>query len=326
MNFKKERNRNYYLKDTHVENVFINEYMPPAPGDYVKVYLFALMYADLDLIMTNEDVARHLNMAVEDVLKAWTYWESMGVVKKYYADPNDKLHYEVAFQDMKSAIYGKNSRKGAAAKKDDKAGLLKNMLTDEELRALYGETEHIVARPLSGGELQEILGWMTEYGATAEVILFAWRCAVKKGKQDSVKYVGSMVKDWSARGFRTASAVTAHLEDTDNRFYLYRRVLKALGMTRNATEEEKRIMDNWSDAMKLSLETILEACKKTSGISNPNINYVNSVLKAWSDGDKNQRRASSSSDDGKGWQIADVFRYYEKIRAKNEREANERRE
>ncbi|MDR3242390.1 MAG: hypothetical protein LBT34_00485, partial [Clostridiales Family XIII bacterium] len=39
-----------------------------------------------------------------------------------------------------------------------------------------------------------------------------------------------------------------------------------------------------------------------------------------------QRRASSSSDDGKGWQIADVFRYYEKIRAKNEREANERRE
>ena len=30
---------NYYLHNTAVENVFINEYMIDAPGDYVKVLL-----------------------------------------------------------------------------------------------------------------------------------------------------------------------------------------------------------------------------------------------------------------------------------------------
>lgn len=40
MNFKREKINNYYLHDTAVENVFINEFLPVAPGDFVRVYLF----------------------------------------------------------------------------------------------------------------------------------------------------------------------------------------------------------------------------------------------------------------------------------------------
>ena len=47
MGFIKEKTRDYFLLDTSVENIFINEYMAGAPGDFVKVYLFALMYAGL---------------------------------------------------------------------------------------------------------------------------------------------------------------------------------------------------------------------------------------------------------------------------------------
>ena len=70
MNFKREKVKDYFLLDTNVENMFINEYMTSAPGDYVKVYLFALMHADLDAPLNNEQIARHLNMEHEDVLKA----------------------------------------------------------------------------------------------------------------------------------------------------------------------------------------------------------------------------------------------------------------
>ena len=45
MNFKTERIKDFYLLATEVENIFINEYLPQAPGDYVKVYLYALLYA-----------------------------------------------------------------------------------------------------------------------------------------------------------------------------------------------------------------------------------------------------------------------------------------
>ena len=81
--------KDYFQLDTSVENMFINEYMVSAPGDFVKVYLFALMYCNLGSEFTNEDIAKHLNLDYEDVLKAWTYWEKMGVIRKIKDDPDD---------------------------------------------------------------------------------------------------------------------------------------------------------------------------------------------------------------------------------------------
>jgi hypothetical protein len=66
MNFKRAVIKDFYLRDTCVENIFINEYMTQAPGDFVKVYLFALAYADFDMHMTNETIAKHLGMEDED--------------------------------------------------------------------------------------------------------------------------------------------------------------------------------------------------------------------------------------------------------------------
>lgn len=89
MNFKRERIKELYLKDTPIENFFIAEYMVDANGDFIKVYLTALMYADTDE-MSNSLIARHLGMTEEDVLRAWNYWEEKGVIRKLYMDPHDK--------------------------------------------------------------------------------------------------------------------------------------------------------------------------------------------------------------------------------------------
>ena len=75
MKNKRQQPKEYYLLDTGVENMFINEYMPMAPGEYVKVYLFALMYADIGEEMSNRMIAKQLDIQEEDVLKAWNYWE-----------------------------------------------------------------------------------------------------------------------------------------------------------------------------------------------------------------------------------------------------------
>lgn len=70
MRFRKEKVHDYFLLDTGVENIFINEYMTAAPGDFVKVYLFALMHAQLGIEMSHEDVAKHLCMEHEEDRKS----------------------------------------------------------------------------------------------------------------------------------------------------------------------------------------------------------------------------------------------------------------
>ena len=82
MNFKTERIKDFYLLATEVENIFINEYLPQAPGDYVKVYLYALLNAKQQTEITHHGLAVQLGLKDSDVDLAWQYWERMGVVKR----------------------------------------------------------------------------------------------------------------------------------------------------------------------------------------------------------------------------------------------------
>jgi DnaD/phage-associated family protein len=331
MYFKKEQTREYYLNDTHVENIFINEMMPGAPGDYVKVYLFALMYAELGLIMRNEDVAKHLGMEIEDVLKAWTHWEEFGVIRKHYEDPENRLRYEVELLNLRAMIYG--GRKGKPKDRRYADGLargVRDLLANDALRELCREAESIVGAPLSPEEMQAIASWSADFGMPAPVIAFAFRHAAerKSGAATGARrthYIGKIIQNWAEKDLRTVEDVKRYLDENDHRRSRYRRVLKALGMTRNATEEEARIMDRWFDALGLDMDTVLDACKRTSGITSPNINYVNSILSDWAEKGRGARSATGPASRGKK-QIAEVLGLYEDLREKAEREAEARRQ
>ena len=75
--------------------------------------------------------------------------------------------------------------------------------------------------------------------------------------------------------------------------------------------------------MGFSIEKVLSACSRTSGISNPNINYVNKILVNWYEEQKGG--ASGSGPDRKELTTSDIMKYYEVLRLQEEEEAEERR-
>jgi len=318
MNFRRENIGDYYLRDTHLENIFINEYMPNADGVFVKVYIFALMYAGHDTRMTNEVIAKQLGIDILDVLKAWDYWEKQGVIRKH-ASGRDKFDFAVEFFSLKERVYSKSGK----ARKDGTAKPLdhKDLMENDDIKNMYSEIEQITGRFFEGTEPQEILSWITDYGVTPEYILKAYGYCVNKRNNSKARYVSSVIREWIGQGLKTVDQIEDHLEETDNRHFMYRRVLKALGLFRHPTEEEKRIMDTWFDEMGFTIDTVLEACKKTSGISNPNINYINSVLRGWKSGD---RTKTGQERPAKAAAINAAIRSYDEIRAKNERETERR--
>ncbi|MDO4553161.1 MAG: DnaD domain protein [Bacillota bacterium] len=320
MDFKKEKIRAYYLHNTHVENVFINEYMAGAPGDFVKTYLLALMYTELQVPISNEAIARELGLSPEDVLKAWSYWEEAGVIKKHLLSPEDPYRYKVEFLNLKEQLYGKNGKKGQAKK--EKGGELPSMMDDKALRDMYGEIEQAAGRLLAGTEMEDILGWIRDYKLTPEAVVYAFSyCAERRGNSRH-KYVETVLRDWASRGLATKEKIEEFLQENDSRQLMYRRILKALGLMRNPTEEEKRLMDLWFDQMEFSMEQVLDACRKTSGISNPNIKYVNGVLGSWHKEKKEGDGAASPS----GAALQRALGSYEEDRSRNEEDARRRKE
>ena len=317
MNFRREQLEDSYLLDTGVENIFVNEYMTSAPGDFVKVYLLARMYANLEQEAGNATIAKQLGLTEEDVLKAWSYWEDLGVIKKDRINPEDKFVYEVEFINLKERLYGK----GAKGKKRTAEATAKDAMADKDIRDMYSAIERITGRVMNGAEMMEILTWINDFRASPEIIVYAYSYCKAKNKQN-IRYVAAVVKGWVSEGLCDTAAVEEYLKDTDQKHYSYKRVCKALGFARNATEEEKKLMDSWFDDMGFTMDTVLEACGKTSGIPNPNMNYVNTILTNW------HKKQGGGTAGGKPGQAtaATVNQYYEYLRRTAEEEADRRRE
>ena len=239
---------------------------------------------------------------------------------------DDRFHYTVEFTCLKEKLFlspGETEEEASEEIPED----FSLRMNDEELRKTFDSVEEITGRMLESRESSAIVSWICEEGLSPDLIRFAYRfCAEKRGNS-RFPYVSSVIRDWERENIRTSEEAEKYLEDTDLRHNQYRRVMKALGFHRNPTEKEQDIMDTWFDQMGFDIGKILEACAKTSGISNPNINYVNSILLAWSGRDtQSVKNGSDVGGTAKGGNPAvKVKKLYEALRRRKEAELEERR-
>lgn len=318
MKIRKEDTSNIYLYDTNIENLFIGEYMTTAPGDYVKVYLFALMYANLDKEVSVDEMSKALKLKRQSIVDAMTYWQQLGLI----VQNGDIENGTVTFISPKEKLYGKKSEDSFNDQgKSQSFTKRSTILQDKVLEELYSAVSRIVNRPLGGKEPIEIVSWIQDFGATPEMIMYAYSYSVHEMKKDSVAYVASIVKRWKELNLTTTDKIEEYLKENDRRKYLQKRIFQALGFTRRPTEKEREMMENWIDNEGFTLDVILEACDKTSGISNPNLNYVDKVLKS-----RKQQNIEKEAELDREASHGEVIKYYEYIRENAIMQAKEREE
>ena len=313
MKFDKGKTKDYYLFTTDVENVFINEYMTEAPGEYVKAYLYGLFCSEHGMELKSALMAEVLHMDEDRLREAWEYWERMNVVAIEEEDDD----YTVVFLSLREQLFSGEQGVERAIEMSDEV-----IDEDEEFKRLTEDAEDMLGRPLNGRELQEIDSWTKELGVPGEVIHEAFDYCVEIGKP-SINYISKVILAWAKEGLTDRKMVKEYLEKTSERQGIYRRILNSLGLKRNVTEAEKRLVDSWLDDMKFSPERILEACEKAGFTQSPNLRYVNKVLENWKQEadtwgrDVNQRVNVSQNT---------LNKYYEYLRNQAEKRAEGRRQ
>ena len=318
MSFKREKIRDIYLLTTEVENIFINEYMPQAPGDYVKVYLYGLLYSGNGEAMTEKQMSRQLGMPGEKIDQAWAYWERQGLVSRTSSDGTDG--YDICFRQMRSLMYGRDMSAGAAREKTEEAEAA-DVLGSDRLKNLLDEMENLLGKTFSPRETKEIFSWAEEIGATDDIILGAASYCAEKGKT-VINYISKLVRQWTDDGLLTKKDIKEHLDKIEARSGLQRQILNSLGLNRGATAAEKEMIDRWFDQLHFNQERVMEACARASFISSPNLRYVNKVLENWYEEAKSSGRDVNTKITVTQ---ADLNRYYEYLRNKAREEAEERK-
>ena len=301
MKYTKDKVDNIFLYDTKVENIFINEYMAGAKGEYVKVYLLGLMFAEAGSSVENHILANQLGLKESEVDKAWKYWQDKGLVKL----KDD----EIEFVSIREKMFGL-----AEEEPDDFA-------PKEGAKAIFAAIEEKWGTFYSGKELENMADWPDFYEMSPEAIVRAIEyCA--EIKKENLKYLERVIQGWSSNGLKTLEDVQGYLDENDQKYYRYKRVMQALGFKRNATEAEKALIDTWFGEMNFTMERVLDACAQTTGISQPNLKYINSILSSW------YKEATDKGVDVNKEMVSQAVlnSYYNHLRENAEREAKERKE
>ena len=141
-------------------------------------------------------------------------------------------------------------------------------MNDEELRKTFDAIEEITGRMLESRESSAVVNWICDEGLSPDLICFAYRfCAEKRGNS-RFPYVSSVIRDWERENIRTAEEAEKVFRGYGSSPQPIPTCDEGFGIPSKLTEKEQDLIDSWFDQLGFDIGKILEACAKTSGISN----------------------------------------------------------
>lgn len=269
--------------NTLISNVFIDIFMPMADGLSVKVYLLGYRMATdrhYNPRFDNSSLAQNLGVPLSDVVNAWKFWEASGIIKIHQEDLDNKFNFSVEFLDL-DAFYQRNIANNIS-KVSSNADNVEKRNSNPQIRKMFNEINKIIGRYLEPSEKISIMEIMDKYNMSYEMIVCAYEHAKDQtGAIKPLKYIEAIIRNWYDSNLYTVQDVENSFAERSQRYAMYRHVFNELSFRREPTKSEKETMDTWFDVYKADIELVLEACSKSKNISNPNISYINGIIKKW---------------------------------------------
>ena len=270
---KIENKKDVFLHSTEVENIFINEFMPAAPGDYVKLYLYGLMYAQNGMPMDIRAAGRYLGMTESEVKAGWQYWDRNGMVRISMQD--DEIS-DIVYISQIEMIYSKKMRRQEQPAVEEKDERMQRIINDE-LKYLFNQYEEATGYTVSQKEIRKISDAITLYNISPDIFSYAIKYCTELEKY-SIDYMFKVALRWTQEGCKDVSQVKENLDRYSRKNEHYAMVFREMGWTRLPNPADKALMDHWFNDLGCTIGEVLEACRASAGIREPSLKYVNKVL------------------------------------------------
>ena len=199
---------------------FIDNYMPEANGEYVKVYLLLLRcQACPDRELTISGIADILDDTEKDVIRALKYWKKQGL-----------LDYEITEEAASSAPRADAQAPEAANVQEQAAPSPENVTrfrNRKELKELLFVAEQYLGKTLSATDMKTITYFYDELGMSTDLIEYLIEYCVENGHK-SMHYIQKVALSWADRKIRTPEEAKQSAAFYSKSCY---GVLKAFGIT-----------------------------------------------------------------------------------------------
>lgn len=270
---------------TLLSNIFIDDYMPEANGEFVKVYIYLLRaLSTTPVSFSLEEMADHLLCTERDILRALKYWARQELLALDFTD--DKSLRAIALLPPRSKAPASETAGSSVPKQPTPARTapltpdrVRELKQNEEIIQLLYIAEQYLGKTLSPSEIQKLLFFYDGLGFSTDLIEYLLEYCVSRSHK-SIRYMETVALAWAQEGISTV----AEAKKTNARYSKdYYSILKALGITnRSPVETEVTLMDTWLKTYGFSLAVIQEACTRTVlQTGQASFQYADKILEGW---------------------------------------------
>ena len=305
---------------TVLSNIFIDQYMPGAGGEFVKVYIYLLrLLADPSASVCLSLLADRLNCTEGDISRALKYWSNEGLLI-LETDPSGELTGITLTEpsldtqmELTAAVSVPQSAQVATApilqtvpaatasvpqpspaattpapQPDAVPSRSASALTPARIKELK-ENEDVAQLIYI---CEQYLGKTLTPTDTRKILFFYDELKMSVDLIDfliqycvgrghkSMRYIETVAMAWSKEGITTVEMA----KDSTSRYGRdYFTILKAMGISnRNPVDSEIVMMDTWLKDYGFSMDMIQEACSRTiMQTGQPSFQYAHKILTGW---------------------------------------------
>ena len=298
---------------TTVSDIFIDQYMPKANGEFVKVYLYLLRATGSGAgIATISEIADHFSNTEADIVRALNYWASEDILQVQTGADGQITGInlcslavsgiQAAQSNIQSAVSDNAAQNNSTANiqmQDSVVEKLKSQATDKpapsqkeytldeikefrknpDISELFFIIETYLKHTLSSIDTNMVLYWLDELHFSTDLVEYLVEYCITKG-HSSLRYMNKVALGWADAGIKTVDQAK---DDAAAHSQIYYTVMKALGITgRNLVDSEVSLINKWVGEYGFDIELVKAACSKTiSAIQKPSFEYTDSILANW---------------------------------------------
>lgn len=279
---------------TLVPDIFIDEYMPQANGEFVKIYLYLLRAshspaADISL----SSIADVFTCTEKDVIRALNYWQKADLISLEYDSskrltglsllPLSSAHAEAAAGIAASGDPVPEQAPAAPEPGRPKyltpGAILQLQQENPDIGQLLFLAEQYLKKTLSATDMQRILYFYDELHFPVELIEFLIEYCVSQNHR-SLSYIEKVGLAWHEEHISTVEAAKQRTNTWCKDYFV---ILKAFGIRgRDPVSTEVEYMNRWLKEYGFSMDIIKEACARTiAQTAQPSFKYAEGILSKW---------------------------------------------
>ena len=227
---------------TIIDNTFINEFLPSAPENAIKVYIYGLALCSSPNRDDNsiDSMSTALSLTPEQILEAYSHWQNMGLVQIINKNP-----IEVKYLSVKECA-GSNKLRVKSKYKE----------FNEQIQSI------LCGRMISPTEYNEYYHLIENQHFEPEALIMIIKyCTSIKSSDINAAYIIKVAKSFGEEGIKTLVALEAKLLEQERSSTEIKSILKTLGLNRDADLEERNMYLKWVNSFGFTHGTIKEVAR-----------------------------------------------------------------